>query len=308
MKSSWILPVLLGLGLVTWAQPVWAAQAGDPAAPLAIKEWVKGQAIDVKDGKRVYVVEFWATWCPPCRQSIPHLTELQKTFKDKDVVIVGVSGETVETVRPFVEKMGDKMNYTVACDDGNKTSRGYMEAFGQDGIPYAFVVGKNGNILWHGHPLDGLDQALEQIVAGKYDLDTVKKRDAARSRMEAYQKASSAGEPQAKELGQQLLADAGADVDALCQLAFAIVANSSNPNRDFKLANEALDKAEKTTGLKDHRVLGVRAISLFESGKMDEGIALAKEALELSKTDQDKQRYQGFLKVMENRKNAKPKP
>jgi cytochrome c-type biogenesis protein CcmH/NrfG len=148
---------------------------------------------------------------------------------------------------------------------------------------------------------------LEEIVAGKYDLDAVKKRDAARARMEEYQKASGAGEAKAKALGQQLLADAGTDVDALCQLAFTIVANGNNPNRDFALANEALDKAEKTSGPKDHRILGIRAISQFESGKTEEGIVLAKEALELSKTDEDKQRYQGFLKVMEKRKSAKPK-
>ena len=54
------------------------ASLGDPAAPLTIKDWVKGKPANVRDGKAVYVVEFWATWCGPCRVSIPHLTELQK--------------------------------------------------------------------------------------------------------------------------------------------------------------------------------------------------------------------------------------
>src|SRR5688572_28676628 len=67
------------------------ANRGDPAAPLKIKEWVKGGPLDVHDGKNVYVVEFWATWCPPCRTSIPHLAELQKRFKNRGVVIVGIS-------------------------------------------------------------------------------------------------------------------------------------------------------------------------------------------------------------------------
>jgi thiol-disulfide isomerase/thioredoxin len=68
-------------------------------------------------GKQTYVVEFWATWCGPCRVSIPHLTELQKKFKTQGVTFIGVSDETEDKVKPFVDKMGDKMDYTVAVDD-----------------------------------------------------------------------------------------------------------------------------------------------------------------------------------------------
>ena len=77
------------LGLAT----VCADEIGDKAKPLEIAEWVKGKKdVDVTDGKSVYVVEFWATWCGPCRTTIPHLTELQKEYSDK-VVFVGVSKE-----------------------------------------------------------------------------------------------------------------------------------------------------------------------------------------------------------------------
>jgi len=63
------------------------------AAALKISDWVKGKPVDLAagKGKQVYVIEFWATWCGPCRTSIPHLTELQKKFKDKGVTFVGVS-------------------------------------------------------------------------------------------------------------------------------------------------------------------------------------------------------------------------
>ena len=90
MTKSLLLGAALILGV---AMSSTAAKLGDPAAPLSIKEWVKGKPVDVKDGKNIYVVEFWATWCGPCRTSIPHLTELQKKFKDKGVVFVGVSDE-----------------------------------------------------------------------------------------------------------------------------------------------------------------------------------------------------------------------
>src|SRR5436189_5204296 len=108
-----INPLLLA-GLVgLTAFPLLAARLGDPAAALTIKDWVKGKAVDVKDGKNIYVVEFWATWCGPCKVSIPHLTEMQAKFKDKGVVFVGISDEPLATVKPFVEKMAEKMDYTV---------------------------------------------------------------------------------------------------------------------------------------------------------------------------------------------------
>lgn len=146
------------------------ARLGDRAARLAIKDWVKGKPADVRDGKAVYVVEFWATWCGPCRVSIPHLTGLQKQWKDQGVVVIGVSDEPAATVRPFVEKMAGNMDYTVACDDNRITYSGYMDAYGFNGIPTAFIVGRDGRVLWHGHPMAGLDTALEQAVAGKLEV------------------------------------------------------------------------------------------------------------------------------------------
>jgi thiol-disulfide isomerase/thioredoxin len=134
--------------------------AGEPAAALAVAHWVKGEPVDVSSG--VHVVEFWATWCPPCLTSIPHLTELQEKFKDRGVNIIGVSKEKLDTVEPFVKKMGDKMAYTVAID-GGVISKDYMEKYNIGGIPHAFVV-KDGEVAWHGHPMTGLDDAIEDAL------------------------------------------------------------------------------------------------------------------------------------------------
>ncbi|MCO5051179.1 MAG: TlpA family protein disulfide reductase [Verrucomicrobiae bacterium] len=166
MKKFFLMPTLLALLL----PGLMAGQLGDPAAPLEISEWVKGGPVDLATvkGKQVVVVEFWATWCPPCRVSIPHLTKMQKKFKD--VIFVGVSDEKPDVVKKFVTQMGDKMDYVVAIDDQDQTSKGYMAAFDIGGIPHAFVVGQDGHILWQGHPMDGLEEVLDQIIAGHYDL------------------------------------------------------------------------------------------------------------------------------------------
>lgn len=175
-----------------------STELGQPAAPLNIAEWVKGSPVDlaVTKDKQIVVVEFWATWCPPCVKSIPHLTELQKQFKD--VRFIGVSSEEADVVKKFVTKMGDKMDYSVAIDADGKTSAGYMEAFGINGIPHAFIVDKEGRIVWHGHPMDGLDKAIEEVLAGKMDIEKAKKRNAAQKKLEAFYEAVSGGASEAK--------------------------------------------------------------------------------------------------------------
>ena len=103
---------------------------------MAVAHWVKGDPVDISSG--VHVVEFWATWCPPCRTSIPHLTEIQEKFADRGVKIIGVSKEKLGTVEPFVEKMGDKMAYTVAIDGG--VAKDYMGKYNIGGTLWVTVL------------------------------------------------------------------------------------------------------------------------------------------------------------------------
>lgn len=179
-----LLMIAFGLALIS---SLMAAELGDAAKPLDIKDWVKGSPVDLAagKGKTIYVVEFWATWCPPCRTSIPHLTDMQKKFKDQGVVFIGLSDEKTDVVKKFVEKMGDKMDYTVAID-GGKTSEAYMEAYGVRGIPHAFIVDKAGLVVWHGHPMDQLEETLAQVVAGKFDMSTAKRRASVQSKLSEY--------------------------------------------------------------------------------------------------------------------------
>jgi len=88
-----MLKSLLLLAPVLLAAPAFAdgptLKPGDAAPALQVKQWVKGDAVKGFAKDKIYVVEFWATWCGPCKASIPHLTELAKSHKD--VTFVGVS-------------------------------------------------------------------------------------------------------------------------------------------------------------------------------------------------------------------------
>ncbi len=146
---------------------------GSPAPKIEVKTWVKGTPVTEFAKDKLYVVEFWATWCGPCKQSIPHLTEL--AHKNKDVTFVGVSIWEDETpVAPFVKEMGDKMDYNVAYS-GNKDGMAvsWMEAAGQNGIPSAFIV-KEGKVVWIGHPMS-LEKPLEEVKAGTFDVEAARK-------------------------------------------------------------------------------------------------------------------------------------
>jgi len=151
-----------------------ALTVGMTAPELRVGGWLKGTPITKLDTGKIYVVEFWATWCMPCRAMIPHLTELQEKYKDK-VIIIGVSvwEKNPDYIPVFVESMGDKMNYHVAKDDLSRvdTPSGYMAvnwltAAGAPGIPWAFIIDKSGKIAFAGNSAD-IDAPLEKILQNK---------------------------------------------------------------------------------------------------------------------------------------------
>lgn len=118
--------------------------------------WINSDGFKLADNKdKIVVVEFWATWCPPCRQSIPHLKTLNDTYKDKGVVIVSLSNEPAETINEFNKKAG--MDWTI----GAESSAG--NDYGVSGIPAAFIV-VDGKIVWNGHPMGGLDEQIKKLV------------------------------------------------------------------------------------------------------------------------------------------------
>ena len=150
---------------------------GSNAPKLEVKKFLKGKEVKRFEKDKIYVVELWATWCGPCLKTIPHLTELQKKYEDVAFIGVAVLEEDQSGVAPFVEEMGDKMDYRVALDlvpEGGEPSEGktvtnWMEPAELEGIPSAFIINGEGKIAWIGHPGE-MEQPLEAIVKGKWDL------------------------------------------------------------------------------------------------------------------------------------------
>jgi len=139
------LTLLLTLGACA-AEPA----VGEAPPEIKLDEWITPQPDTA--GKPV-LLEFWATWCPPCRKSIPHLNELHDKYKDKSLVIIGVSDEDPAAVKDF--QKGTPMNYP------NGISKDLVQKYGVNGIPHAFLIGKDGKLIWRGHPMQLTDAILE---------------------------------------------------------------------------------------------------------------------------------------------------
>jgi thiol-disulfide isomerase/thioredoxin len=103
------------------------------------------------------IVEFWATWCPPCRATIPHLNEINKKYKDQGLVVIGITNEDKKTVQNF--RKSTPMEYNVAID-----KKDLGEKLGVSGIPHAFLVDKAGKIVWEGHPAQLNETEINKIT------------------------------------------------------------------------------------------------------------------------------------------------
>lgn len=165
---------------------------GSKAPKLQVKKFIKGEPVAGFEKGKIYVVELWATWCGPCRATIPHLTELQKEHKEVNIIGVAVLEEDPDEVSEFVEKMGDKMNYRVALDlvpddDASEgaTVKNWMEAANRKGIPCSFVVNGDGLVAWIGHPGE-LAEPLDLITRGKWDLVAEIRKAKEAKRFEEY--------------------------------------------------------------------------------------------------------------------------
>jgi thiol-disulfide isomerase/thioredoxin len=139
---------------------LWAKSfLGQKAPEFVVEKWLTKEP----DRKGKYVlIDFWATWCPPCRKAIPELNAFHKKFGDK-LVVIGVSDETEEKVKALKDP---KVEYFSAIDPQKRMSKALEVA----GIPHVIIMDPEGIVRWEGYPLlEGFElteKVVAEIVAG----------------------------------------------------------------------------------------------------------------------------------------------
>ena len=116
---------------------------GKPAPEFNLPD-LDGNKIELSSMKgRVLILDFWATWCPPCKEEVPHLVRLQSKYRDQGLQIVGLSLDQggAGDVKPFADEYG--VNYTMLIAN-DETAKAYG---GVSMIPTTFVVDRNGVVV-----------------------------------------------------------------------------------------------------------------------------------------------------------------
>jgi len=116
---------------------------GTPAAQFALKDLNGKPVTSTSLRGKVVVLDFWASWCGPCRETMPEVEKLHREFKDKGLVVFGVNDEEAETARQFIQKNG--YTFPTLLDEGSELS----DQYGVQAIPQTLIIDRDGKVFAH---------------------------------------------------------------------------------------------------------------------------------------------------------------
>ena len=146
--------ILVGLVLIFFASlPKKAPEVTSPGrevtAPLFSLTALNGEKIQLSDFRgKIVILDFWATWCPPCQEGIPHLNELYRAYRNRGLAVIGISLDRVgpEEVKRFLERKGVEYINVMGSEEVFQAYSGLPGLGKIQGIPTAFLVDREGRV------------------------------------------------------------------------------------------------------------------------------------------------------------------
>ncbi|MER9196919.1 TlpA family protein disulfide reductase [Mesorhizobium australicum] len=150
---------------------------GSPAPSIKVEDWLRGEPVaDFQPGK-VYIVEFWATWCKLCAAEMLELMQLQEKYNDSGLEVVAVAAnedaptavEARTNLKAWLTEKCSHLNYRIAFDHTGEMNKLWRDPSFSVGIPTSFVVDRDGNIAFIGPPSQ-LDEILPKVLNGSWRI------------------------------------------------------------------------------------------------------------------------------------------
>jgi thiol-disulfide isomerase/thioredoxin len=273
---------------------------GSAAPPFEVEAWLHGEPVKLFAPGKVYVVEFWATWCGPCLANVPRLSEIARTYPGLVEVVAATSpdrwGNSLDAVKKFIAEKGDRIAYHVAWlpgfaglggDVGIHRNPWFRQA-GLESLPTAFVVDGRGRIAFIGDPLT-LDEPLRLILAGDWDLAAASRRwedgrRAEEKRLELEKLLASGDVAAARTLAFRLVRVENGEDPRLLSLVASAIAGSpvKSDRRLLEIAFEAAARSVALTRRKAPGMLDVMARVEFLRGDVAGAVESEEAAIALS--------------------------
>jgi thiol-disulfide isomerase/thioredoxin len=161
---------------------------GDQAPTIDHVQWVRGQEIGEWLDGHAYVIDFWATWCPPCIDGLRDLQSLEDRLAPENVHCIAVAVWPGTRSKPPEEVLArfPELSYSLAIDRDEATADALLTASRSSGLPTTMIIDREGRLAWVGPPGDDFDEALYAVVTGSYDLSAARQADLVRHRAEVF--------------------------------------------------------------------------------------------------------------------------
>ena len=168
MKGSKIYLIIISIYLLC------SCQNNEKKHLINITDFIYNIPNDKNFEHKFIVIEFWATWCGPCLDAVPHLNELQEKFKsNNDLVFISMTNEKPEKIQATLDRID--FNTIVVSDQSKKTHKDLeVEKNGVMMIPITILIDNNGNVKWRGRPEELNEEKINSFLKGEQIKETKK--------------------------------------------------------------------------------------------------------------------------------------